>query len=105
MSALLRRRKLADSGSRSCGLSCLFDYVDLGTGEGLWSISRAFWWQACSVNEVHYLGTDTRYHVTAGAGFTLGVRQQNLGQENASVWQTGQQVTARCSAGSATIVN
>lgn len=56
------------------------------------------------VSEVHYLGTDTRYHVDIGAGLTLVVRQQNLGQETVTP-QVGQRVAASWSAGSATILH
>jgi spermidine/putrescine transport system ATP-binding protein len=58
-----------------------------------------------TVSEVHYLGTDTRYHVDTGAGITLVVRRQNLGHGDAEPWQVGQQVTASWSQGSATILS
>lgn len=58
-----------------------------------------------TVSEVHYLGTDTRYHVATAAGTTLVVRQQNLGPEQSGAWRVGAPVTASWSPGSATILN
>lgn len=55
-----------------------------------------------TVSEVHYLGTDTRYHVDAG-GFTLVVRRQNVGTA-AERYAVGQRVFATWPTDSATIL-
>jgi len=47
-----------------------------------------------TVAEVHYLGTDTRYHVRAGSSVTLSVRQQNVEHGDSGRFGVGQEVVA-----------
>ena len=56
-----------------------------------------------TVSEVHYIGTDTRYHVDA-SGVTLAVRRQNLDQGFAERFRVGQEVVASWRNDSASIL-
>ena len=44
------------------------------------------------ISEVHYIGTDTRYHVDAGGNINVVVRSQNLEQTFTDRYQVGQDV-------------